>query len=178
MQYAADWVLVGVVLVAAWLDLRVRKIPNWLTASAFVVALVLRAPLGVGEFLDGLAAAGLAFLICLPFFALGGLGGGDVKLLTATGAFLGIDRLWGALLVTAIVGGVFALMAVIRHRRGGETVANLYMVMKSLASKEAYTGWKGEEGEAPLTIRSAGVITRPYGIAIAAGSIYAVQPFL
>ena len=178
MEYTADWILITVVLVAAGWDVKWRRIPNWLTAPAFVLALALRVPLGTGPLLDGLLAGLIAFVLGVLVFALGGLGGGDVKLLTAAGAFLGIDRLWGALLVTALVGGALALWAVIRRGRGQETLANLYIVITSLRSREAYTGWKGEEGDAPLTIRSAGVITRPYGVAIAAGSVYAVLPFL
>jgi len=178
MEYPADWILVTVVLVAAGLDMKFRRIPNWLTVPAFVLALGLRVPMGSGPVVDGLLAALIAFALSVPIFALGGLGGGDVKLLTAVGAFLGLDRLWGALLVTALLGGALAAWAVFRRGRGRETVANLYIIMRSLGRREAYTGWKGEKGDAPLTVRSAGVITRPYGVAIAAGAIYGVLPFL
>ena len=178
MEFPGDWALVTMVLAAAGLDLKYRRIPNWLTVSGFVIGLAFRGTLGAGPLVDGLAAALIAFALSVPVFALGGLGGGDVKLLTAAGMFLGLDRLWGALLVTVLVGGAFALAAVLRQGRTGQTLANLYIVLKGLGRREAYTGWKGEKGDAPLTIRSAGVITRPYGVAIAAGSIYAVLPFL
>jgi prepilin peptidase CpaA len=171
-----DAVLLAAVFAAAAWDVRTRRIPNWLTVSAFALALLLRLPMGLGAVLDGLGAAGIALAICIPVFALGGLGGGDVKLLTAVGAFLGIERLWGALLVTFLVGGLFALVAVIRRRRGGETTANMYMIFRSLRTKGAYTGWKGPEGDAVLTIRSAGAIAQPYAIAIAIGATYGVFP--
>lgn len=177
MEQTADWLLVALVLIAGSMDLKTRRIPNWLTVSGFAIALAFRLPQGTSSVVDGATAALVAFAISVPFFALGGLGGGDVKLLTAVAAFLGLDRLWVALLVTALVGGAFALVAVVRQRRLGTTVANLYIVLRSLGSRGAYTGWKGAEGDAPLTIRSAGVITRPYAVAIAAGAIYAVQPF-
>ena len=178
MELTGDWVLTAVVLLAATWDMKWRRIPNWLTAPAFVLALALRVPMGSGLLLDGFLAALIAFALSVPVFALGGLGGGDVKLLAAVGAFLGVDRLWGALLVTVLVGGGFALWAVIRQGRGQETLANMYIMITNLRSRDAYTGWKGEEGDAPLTVRSAGAITRPYGVAIAAGAIYAVLPFL
>lgn len=168
--------LVVVVLGAAWLDLRSRRIPNLLTVSAFLAALLLRVPMGWSGVADGLLAAGIAFALALPVFALGGLGGGDVKLLAAVGAFLGVDRLWGALFVAVLVGGALAIISVLRRGRAGETLANLYVLIKGLGRKESYTGWKGEEGDAPLTIRSAGVVTRPFAVAIAAGAIYAVYP--
>ena len=176
LPLTADIVLIAVVAIAVVLDVRTRRIPNWLTVSAFALALLLRLPMGLGAVLDGLGAAAIALAICIPVFALGGFGGGDVKLLTAVGAFLGIERLWGALLVTLLVGGLFALIAVIRRRRGGETIANMYMIFRSLRTKGAYTGWKGSEGDAPLTIRSAGAIAQPYAIAIAIGAIYGVFP--
>ena len=177
MEYLGDWLLIAVVLVAAALDLKSRRIPNWLTVSGFATALAFRLPYGTAPVLDGLIAGLIALGLSVPFFALGGLGGGDVKLLAAVGAFLGVDRLWMALFVTVMVGGALALIAVIRQRRLGTTIANMYMVMRSVRTKEAYTGWKGAEGDAPLTIRSAGVITRPYAVAIAAGALYAVLPF-
>lgn len=172
-----DCTLVVVVFAAAWLDLKTRRIPNWLTVSAFGLALVIRIPMGTSAVLDGLLAAAIAFALALPVFALGGLGGGDVKLLATVGAFLGVDRLWGALFVAVLVGAVLAIVTVLRQKRAGETLANLYMLVKGLTRKESYTGWKGDEGEAPLTIRSAGVVTRPFAVAIAAGAVYAVLPF-
>ena len=177
MEYPGDWLLIVLVLTAGVLDLKTRRIPNWLTVSGFAMAVAFRLPYGTGPVLDGLIAGLIAFGLSLPIFALGGLGGGDVKLLAAVGAFLGVDRLWMALFVTVMVGGALALIAVIRQRRLGTTIANMYMVMRSVRTKEAYTGWKGAEGDAPLTIRSAGVITRPYAVAIAAGALYAVLPF-
>jgi len=163
MTVALNIMLVVVVLIAAVTDLRSRRIPNLLTIPALIVALGMRAFVGGDFFLDGLAAAGITLALALPVFALGGVGGGDVKLLTAVGAFLGFERLWGALFVTLLVGAALAIVSVLRQG-------------KALARKESYTGWKGEEGDAPLTIRSAGVVTRPFAVAIAAGAIYAVYP--
>ncbi len=173
---ALDVILIGVVLASAILDLRTRRIPNWLTVSALGVALLVRLPMGGDALLTGLAAAAVAFLITLPFFALGGLGGGDVKLLTAVGAFLGMDRLWGALFVTAVAGGVFALFTIIRRRRFKETAWNFYMISKKLPKRSSYAGWKQDNGDG-LNIRSAGALTQPYGVAIAIGAIWAINPF-
>ena len=73
---------------------------------------------GLGAALLG-AVAG--FLVFLVFYLLGGMGGGDVKLMAGFGALLGTGRLLQAALFTAAVGGVLALAAVawhtLRHRR-------------------------------------------------------------
>ena len=173
---ALDITLCGVVFLAAGFDLRSRRIPNWLTVTGFAVALGLRGLTGLDPFLSGLAAAGLAFLLSLPFFALGGFGGGDVKLLTAVGAFLGLDRLWVGLAATAIAGAIFALVTIVRRRRFQETAWNLYMISKKLPTRSAYAGWKQEDGDG-LNIRSAGAVTQPYGVPIAIGALWAVNPF-
>jgi prepilin peptidase CpaA len=101
---------VALAIVAAAWDLRTRRIPNVLTFGAALVAVLLH---GYLEGLNGLSLAlagwvvGLALF--LPFFALGGLGAGDVKLLAAVGACLGpLAAVWVAL-YTSIAGGVMAL---------------------------------------------------------------------
>ena len=42
------------------------------------------------------------FLVFFVFYWLGGMGGGDVKLMAGLGAVLGIERLWAAALWTAV----------------------------------------------------------------------------
>lgn len=168
--------LVVLVLVAAWIDLRSRRIPNLLTVLGLLLALALRAAMGWEALFSGVMAMGIVVLFALPIFALGGLGGGDVKLLGMVGGFLGLDLLWGAVFMTLVVGGALALISVLRRGKAGETLANLYIIVRGLRQKESYTGWKGAEGSAPLTIRSAGVVTRPFAVAIAAGAVYAVYP--
>jgi prepilin peptidase CpaA len=104
-------VVVSVALVACVTDLRCRRIPNVLTFGAAAAAFVYGAWSGGWS---GLGNAGLGFLIggvafIVPF-ALGGLGGGDVKLLAAIGAWLGPAGALYAALYTGIAGGVMALV--------------------------------------------------------------------
>jgi prepilin peptidase CpaA len=98
--------LTVVVVLAVASDVRTRRIPNVLTVSGLGVALALRAIIGVDAFVAGLAGGVIALGLTLPLVMLGGLGGGDSKLLVAVGAFLGPAGLPMALLVTALVGGV------------------------------------------------------------------------
>ncbi len=66
----------------------------------------------------GGAVAG--FAVFLIFYLLGGMGGGDVKLMAGFGALLGRGRLLEAALWTAAVGGI---LAVCGSRRAGPSGA-------------------------------------------------------
>jgi prepilin peptidase CpaA len=80
-------------------DIQSRRIPNWLTFGAAAVALVFHAATRGGNgLLFAMAGWFLGALIMFVPFALRGLGGGDVKLMAALGAWLGpASAIWLAL---------------------------------------------------------------------------------
>ena len=103
-------IVIGIGLAACVTDLRSRRIPNILTFGAALAAFAYGAVTGG---LSGLGSALLGWLIGAAVFfvpfALGGLGGGDVKLLGALGAWLGpVGAIWVGL-YTGIAGGVMAI---------------------------------------------------------------------
>jgi prepilin peptidase CpaA len=166
MEFILLSVLVMVVAVAVWTDVRKRRIPNALTATALILALGLRAALGSGALLDGFLGAGLALVVLLPLFAMGGVGGGDAKLLIAVGAFLGPQQLFVALLATAVAGGVIAVAYAIR--RG--VVLPLILNTGGLVKYVVTLGHGGER----TTRTSAGAVNIPYAVAIAAGTLFSI----
>ncbi len=97
------WISVGVlaaVLVAAAVcDLARGRVYNWLTYPAIVVGLALGAAQGAaeGDLWDGLAdrvlGFGFGFGVLLTAYLVGGMGGGDVKLMGAVGALVGWNGL-------------------------------------------------------------------------------------
>ncbi len=106
------------IAIAALFDLRRREVPHWIAPALVVLAALAIA----GGFSDvtwsgfaGGAALGLAFTI--PLYALGGFGGGDVKLVIALGAALGPVALLSTLFWVAVSGGLLAFVALIRGRR-------------------------------------------------------------
>lgn len=70
---------------------------------------------GIGFSLAGFGTGTL--LLIVPYLA-GGMGGGDVKLLAMTGAFLGAKAVFIAFLFIAIVGGFYALGVFLAHNNG------------------------------------------------------------
>jgi prepilin peptidase CpaA len=103
-------IAIGIVVIAVMWDLATRRIPNRLTFAAALAAFAVHGYVagwtGVGTSLAGWAV-GAAFF--LPFFVLGGMGAGDVKLLGAVGAWLGPAAAVWVALFSAVAGGVLAV---------------------------------------------------------------------
>ena len=112
--------------VACVIDVRSARIPNVLTVASLTAAVAAHifAPAGQGP---GAAAGGAltGLAMFFPLFALGGLGGGDVKLMAALGAWLGWRQAVWLALYTAIAGGVLALVWSVAHGYLRQAFANL-----------------------------------------------------
>lgn len=107
-------IMAGVIGVAASIDdLSRRQISNWIPGSALAGGVVLQTVQhgwrGAGSALAGALAGAGVFLV---FYLLGGMGGGDVKLMAGFGALLGVPLLLQAALWTAGCGGVMALAVI------------------------------------------------------------------
>lgn len=120
---AAGWLmgtcLAVTLLVASWIDTKTRLIPNRLTyplvlfgiAGNLIMSLLgsdeLAGVVGVDESLKGF---GLCFALMLLLFLLNATGGGDVKLATAIGAFLGPQAGLMAIAWCHVLAGIFVLV--------------------------------------------------------------------
>jgi prepilin peptidase CpaA len=154
--------------VAGAIDCRRHRIPNWLTLGSACAALAYHAGRGGSE---GVTVAALGWLLgaavfFLPF-ALGGLGGGDVKLMAALGAWLGPgDALWLAL-YTGVAGGVLALSYSLKGGYLRQALANVRRLL---------TYWRAA-GVRPLpdmTLQHGRGPRLAYGVAILAGTVLTV----
>ena len=113
-----ELVLLALVTAGALTDVKTGKIPNALTYPACVFGLVLGlTKAGWGGFLDSFLGFALAFV---PFFVLylsGGLGGGDVKLMAAVGALMGLEFTALAMINSVFVGALIGMLIVIWEGR-------------------------------------------------------------
>jgi len=118
MDVVTSTIAILVVSLAAFLDVRTRRIPNWLTLGLVIIGVALnlwRAGLMGAEL--ALAGTVLGFLMLLPFYALGGIGAGDVKLLAAVGALLGPELLVSVAAYGALVGGLMSVVILARRSK-------------------------------------------------------------
>jgi prepilin peptidase CpaA len=148
VSYVVPTIATGIFAVAAYSDIRRRRIPNVLPATLGVLGLarlIIAADPGAALYTG--AAAVMVFIGGLLLFWRGLIGGGDVKLTAATVLLLGHHALPGFLLVTSLCGIAVTLAVLIADR-----------VLVHLAAIPP----------AAVTAGSAIRLTVPYGVAIAA----------
>ena len=163
MQAAATVVLVVFVCAAAWWDAFANRIPNSITVTGLAAAFILRAPLGVESLLQGVGGFGVAFVVALVLYALRAIGGGDVKLLAAVGAFMGSTEIISTLGLIVVLGAAYALLATAWRGLLPRLLSNTLDLLKSWLTL-------GRAGET-RKLESPNALTVPYGIPIAMATI-------
>jgi prepilin peptidase CpaA len=134
-------VVIVAALAAAVTDVLRFKVHNVLTLPLLTAGLAYAAATGGwGGFLASLAGALLGFGVLFGFYLMGGMGGGDVKLLAAIGAWLGLERTFYVFLVSSLAAGVYALALVLRHHKAAETWTNLQIIWHRLAAIGRHLG--------------------------------------
>lgn len=149
----------GLVLYAAATDVRARRIPNravaWLLGVGLLHAVAAgHTALAVAE---ALAACALGLAIWIPFYALGMLGAGDVKLFAAAAAWLAPASVLEASVTSALVGGALSVVWMVRAGGVGFALVRLgHLVQQPRLLRE------------PLPVAAAAGRV-PYGVAMAVG---------
>ena len=112
MQMALSWILLGalaaMLLVACWSDLRTRTIPNGLNLAIALLAIPFWWAIGLPLWPDVALQIGVALAVFAVFagaFALGAMGGGDVKLVAAIALWLPWQAVLVLLFIMSVAGG-------------------------------------------------------------------------
>ena len=123
MGTGLSWILLGLLaallIVAAVVDLRSRTIPNGLNLAIALLAIPFWWATGLPAWPDVALQIGVAALVFGLFaiaFALGAMGGGDVKLLGALALWLPWQAVLVLLVIMSLAGGVLTLVMVVRQR--------------------------------------------------------------
>ena len=111
--------------IAAIIDLKSRKIPNWLNAAILISGIFQSlfwfrtvTPL---QSVEGVL---LAFVLTFGLFVINAIGGADVKILAAMGAWVGPFNIFLVIITKDVVGLVIVLIQAIAQRRVKELFRN------------------------------------------------------
>lgn len=151
--------LLGLLAWAAVVDLRNRRIPNWMT-GALVLSGLAQSGLAMWSLSSGQALAGLGAGVGLTFalFALGGMGGGDVKLFAGIGAWVGPALVFQIFVAETVIGMIIVLAQAARRRRMGVLMRNsAALVMNAAVTGDARcleepTQAGGDKGRLPYAV--------------------------
>jgi prepilin peptidase CpaA len=152
---------------AAVHDLLTKKIPNWITGPGILLGVLLHLVLG------GVAQAGWSLLaglvagsIFLLFYLAGGMGAGDVKLITAIGCLVGISSIKDVLIASVLIGSVLGLALAAKHGKVRQTIRNVIALM-------AHHAENGLTAHPELNVTKQETLRLPYALPIALGCMIA-----
>jgi len=155
-------VLAVMLAVAVYLELKERRIPNWLTFSGMALGLLISYLDGMGSFWSSLGGLTIGFGFLFIFYVFGGVGGGDVKLMGAAGTLMGVKLIEPALFYTAFIGAFLAVILVVWRK-------DFWMRIGWGLKQLAFWRKDGKTQIAPST-----PVAVPYGLAIAIGCLAAL----
>ena len=128
MAIGLSWILLGalaaMLLAACWCDLKARNIPNALNLAIALLAIPFWWSLGLPLWPDAALQLGVAAIVFGLFaiaFAMGAMGGGDVKLVAAIALWLPFQAVAALLFIMSLAGGVLTLAMWIRHKHAGRS---------------------------------------------------------
>lgn len=161
------WLTLAACLAASYCDVRTRRIPNLLTGSLALGALVVHAFYGLWPLAISFAVMAVMIVGGTLLYSRGGIGAGDIKLAIAGSAMLSWPLCVSFLLYTAIAGGLLALVFLLMRANGRATLSRA--VYMTLAGSPGIATDKREK--------------LPYAVAFALGAILvalsqSVAPFL
>jgi prepilin peptidase CpaA len=141
---------IGIVLtlvsIAAWTDLRDRKLYNWNTYSGMLIGFAMSAlpqsRITPGDALAGWVVCGLIMLVC---YVLLNVGGGDVKLIAMLGACLGLEDGLSAMLWTCTLAAIAAAATVIWQVGAWELLKGTVHRIKMLIQSRGWVPWTTEQ---------------------------------
>ena len=157
--------VLGLSALACGFDVRTRHIPNLLTLGGALLALAYGISTnGTAGLLSSALGWGTGFALFLPFFLLGGMGAGDVKLIACLGAWLGPTSAMWLALYAAMAGGVMGVMVALATGYLRQAVANVSLLL-------LFWQTSGMKPLPALTLAEGRGPRLPYAVPIAVGAV-------
>jgi prepilin peptidase CpaA len=158
-------IIICIIFLSSFYDIKYRRIPNFITFPAFLIGIIYHSyNFGFDGFCFSLLGAitGTSLLFIPYFFEK--MGAGDAKLLGAVGSFFGFEGVLITFFFTALFGGIYALLIIILYKNKYHGfLTNFYYSCINFAVTRKIVSFEDIED----------VRQRPklcYGLAIAAGT--------
>ena len=161
------WVVTITLIVAAVIDGFELRVPNWLTYPMIVTGWIYSGIAFGWEGIGWSLAGTIAGLLCLlPFYLIGGMGAGDVKLMAGVGAWVYcVHTFWG-FAVTVIVGMLLAIAMVLVSGKWQKHSTQFFAIFYEIISIR-----DADKLSEIAAARKPTMMLLPYGIPIAIGVI-------
>jgi prepilin peptidase CpaA len=167
LSVAGEILLAAVVAIAAIFDIRFRRIPNWLVLAGIFAGFVWNSyAFGLTGLAHAAEGLGVGFILYFPLYLLRARGAGDVKLLAAVGAITGPGNCVWIFFLTAILGGLIALVLLLVRGRLSKTMFNMSWIMRDLLSLRAPYQRSDE-----VDVTTTKGMRLPHGAMIAVGAV-------
>ncbi|MDB5053111.1 MAG: peptidase [Bacilli bacterium] len=114
-----QWYLISsLIIIAFWIDIRSRKIPNWLTVSGITSGVLYHLLSGgVDGILFSVYGLFLGFALLFIVYLMGALGAGDVKLFAAIGAITGTEFTLDSMIYAMIYAGIIGCFILLSRQQ-------------------------------------------------------------
>jgi prepilin peptidase CpaA len=129
---SSQYLLLGILAIAAVMDIQTRKVSNYLIGLGVGVAIFLCLLPGSDlSLVQCLLGGGLGFLIFYYPFVKECLGAADTKLFVTVGMFLGPNLAFWAFVFSCLIGGVIALLVALYQKELKQSLINVYQQNRS-----------------------------------------------
>lgn len=113
-----DYIIIILIFLTMYFDLTKKKIPNSITFPAMLLGLVINSVFfGIEGFKFSLVGFLVGLGVFLIPFILGGMGGGDVKLMAAIGALKGWEFVLYNTIYAGLAGGIIVIIFLIYKKK-------------------------------------------------------------
>lgn len=119
---------------------------------------------------DGFLLSSKGFLVGLGLllipYLLGGMGAGDVKLMSAIGALMGTSFVFYSFIYTALIGGVIAILQILKAKGFINTIKSFFFNITNIVF------FRSNLGSMIISKDKHNSISFPYGVAIVLGTLF------
>jgi prepilin peptidase CpaA len=165
-------------MIAAVMDVWKFKVYNALTVPLLLTGLAYHVVAdGMQGLQESLTGVLFGFAVLIVIYAMGGMGAGDVKLMAAVGAWLGMPLTFYVFVVSALASGAYAVMLILFSGSLRETWIDLQVVLFRIVAFGNYLGAEGRlEAETKRPDRHHRLV--PFGAMVAVGLVSIIFLFL